>query len=478
MRLVIFLASCILTSIFLAMMFSSIPSRVVPTSTQESDEELISSQTCPKVLPASQIVSSSEEFSFSQAFPKILPSSIVLPLISPLGGPQIAEAEVKLEKKRFRHVDGIMEKGDTLYSLLLDKKIKRSTIHTIIEHLRPIVPFSTIMPGDTFAVTLDPEENLHRFEYSAGPVETYIVERGADGKLDGFRKKVELEKYWVSLSGQMKDSLFQSIMAVSGGDATLATKFADIFAWKIDFHNELKKGDKFRLVVEKYSLRGEFIKYGEILAAEYNGVCGLHQAILFENQLGNSDYYDLLGVSLRRAFLRAPLQFNYISSGFTYHRLHPILGCIRPHLGIDYAAPSGTPVWSVADGVVASAKYEGGNGNQVIVRHMNGYQTYYNHLSGFGKGVKKGGRVKQKQVIGYVGTTGLSTGPHLDYRIKHYEQNINPLKADFPMGNKLELASKKTFRQLAYNLLHFMYANQKEKWICKVLARDQKTRVQ
>lgn len=470
MKFFLFLAFCILTIISLAMMFSSIPSQIASISMQESsEEEISSSQTLPKILPASPILSASEKFSLSQAFPVIIPSSLVSPL-----GPRVAEAEAKVEKRKFRQVDGVLEKGDTLYSSLMDKKIKKSTVHTIIEHLRPIVPLSTAMPGDTFVVTLDPEENLHRFEYSAGPAQTYVVQRSADGTLGSFRKKVEIEKYWVSLSGKMKDSLFQSIMAASGGDAGLATKFADIFAWKIDFHNELKKGDKFRLVVEKYLLKGEFVQYGDILAAEYNGVCGLHQAILFESEFGKSDYYDLQGISLRRAFLRAPLQFNYISSGYTYHRLHPILGCIRPHLGIDYAAPPGTPVWSVADGVVASARYEGGNGNQVIIRHMNGYQTYYNHLSRFGNGIKAGIRVRQKQVVGYVGTTGLSTGPHLDYRVKHYEQNINPLKADFPMGLKLELASKKTFRQLAYNLLHFMYANQKEKWICKVLARDRK----
>lgn len=412
-----------------------------------------------------------QDLSFAHSLPGMLPSSVIPPI-----GPQVAEAKIKLEKKQFRKVDGVLEKGDTLYSSLLDKNIKKSTIHTIIEHLRPMMPFSAVMPGDTFILTLDTEENLHRFEYRTGPIETYIVERGMDGKFDSFRKKVELEKYWVALSGRMEDSLFKSVMAISG-DATLATKFADIFAWKIDFHNELKKGDKFRLVVEKYLLKGEFIQYGEILAAEYNGACGLHQAILFEDGFGSSGYYDLKGVSLRRAFLRAPLQFNYISSGYTYHRLHPILGCIRPHLGIDYAAPAGTPVWAVADGTIVSARYEGGNGNQVVIRHMNGYQTYYNHLSGFGKGIKRGARVRQKQVIGYVGTTGLSTGPHLDYRIKHHDENINPLKADFPNGQKLELASKREFNKLAYNLLHFMYANQKEKWICKVLTHDQKALV-
>ncbi|MEW5803405.1 MAG: peptidoglycan DD-metalloendopeptidase family protein [bacterium] len=460
LQLLLFLILCVLTSICLAMMFSSVPSRIASAPTPVHDEELL----------ISQDESESQALVQSQDLPESFPVSSKSPF-----RPRSAEADIA--KIHFRKVDGVLEKGGTLYNSLLDKKIKKSIIHTIIEHLRPMVPMNTIMPGDSFVLTLDPEENLHRFEYRTGPIETYIIERGSDGKYDGFRKKVELEKYWVTFSGQMEGSLFQSIMAASG-DAALATKFADIFAWKIDFHNELKKGDKFRLIVEKYFLKGTFIEYGDILAAEYNGACGLHQAVLFEDELGRRDYYDLKGVSLRRAFLRAPLQFNYISSGYTYHRLHPILGYVRPHLGIDYAAPSGTPVWSVADGVVTSAGYEGGNGNQVIVRHMNGYQTCYNHLSRFGKGIKKGVRVSQKQVIGFVGTTGLSTGPHLDYRVKHYNEYINPLKTDFPAGKKLELASKKTFNQLAYNLLHFMYADQKEKWICKVLANEQKTKVE
>ena len=389
---------------------------------------------------------------------------------------EVLEAESKSLPaiEEFREVNGVLEKGDTLYNFLLRKEVKKSTINFIVQQLEPIVPFSTAMPGNTFALTLDSEANLRHFEYSTGPMETYIVERDPNGKFDSFKKEIILQKYWTVISGQVNNSLFNSIAAVSD-DTTLAGKFADIFAWKIDFHNEPRKGDKFRLVVEKYFSEDKFIKHGRILAAEYNGYCGLHQAIFFKNEIGESDYYDLNGVSVRRAFLRAPVRFTRISSGYSYHRRHPILGYVRPHLGIDYAAPTGTPIWAVADGTVITAKYMGQNGNQVIIKHMNGYKTYYNHLSRFGKGIKKGVKVRQKRVVGYVGTTGLSTGPHLDYRVKHHRKFVNPLKANFPTGQKLAPANKRLFHQIAYNLLHFMYDNQREKWICKVLYEDEES---
>ena len=445
-RLCLFIGFCLLVSLCWVML-------------SDSGSPPVSSPILEKV---NRISSSSSDFS-----------------LLPGGGSKQSEiihtkGELENADEGFRKVNGVLEKGDTLYNFLLRKEVKKSTISSIIRELEPIVPFSTAMPGNTFALTLDVQENLHHFEYSTGPMETYIVERDPNGKLDGFKKEILLQKYWAVLSGEVNNSLCNAITAISN-DSTLAGKFADIFAWKIDFHNEPRKGDKFRLVVEKYFSEDTFIKYGKILAVEYNGYCGLHQAIFFENGKGESDYYDLNGVSVRRAFLRAPLRFTRISSGYSYHRRHPILGYVRPHLGIDYAAPSGTPVWAVADGTVITAKYMGQNGNQVIIKHMNGYKTYYNHLSRYGKGIKKDVKVRQKQVIGYVGTTGLSTGPHLDYRVKHHRKFVNPLKANFPVGQKLDPTDKKLFHQIAYNFLHFMYDNQKEKWICKVLYEDQKS---
>ncbi|MCJ7782470.1 MAG: M23 family metallopeptidase, partial [Desulfobacterales bacterium] len=158
-------------------------------------------------------------------------------------------------------------------------------------------------------------------------------------------------------------------------------------------------------------------------------------------------YYNEKGISLRKAFLKVPLRFNRISSKFSRARKHPILGGLRPHYGVDYAAPPGTPIWAVADGTVVSFGWNGGFGNQVILRHMNGYITYYGHLSGFGSGIRKGARVSQKQIIGYVGSTGLSTGPHLDYRLAKDGQFRNPLKEVFPTGLPVEKGEMEAFHR-------------------------------
>jgi murein DD-endopeptidase MepM/ murein hydrolase activator NlpD len=213
--------------------------------------------------------------------------------------------------------------------------------------------------------------------------------------------------------------------------------FVDIFAWDIDFSNELQRGDTFALVVEKIYREGKFLTYGRILAAEYRDRDELHQAFFFPFPADTGDYYAPDGRSLRKTFLKAPVSYNRISSGYSRRRLHPVLKKVQPHLGIDYAAPAGTPVWAPGDGTVLSTSYDRRNGRKVVLRHPNGYTTYFLHLSRFAKGIRKGARVRQKQVVGYVGSTGLSTGPHLDYRMKRNGSWRNPLREKFPPGKPL-----------------------------------------
>jgi murein DD-endopeptidase MepM/ murein hydrolase activator NlpD len=196
------------------------------------------------------------------------------------------------------------------------------------------------------------------------------------------------------------------------------------------------------VVVEKVYKGDQFIQYGPIRAVEYQRGERIIRGIRYKE-----GYYNEKGISLRRAFLKVPLRFNRISSKFSRARKHPILGGVRPHFGVDYAAPPGTPIWAVADGTVTSCGWSGGFGNQVILRHMNGYTTYYGHLSGFGPGIRKGARVRQKQIIGYVGSTGLSTGPHLDYRVAKDGQFRNPLREMFPKGLPIEKGEMESFHQ-------------------------------
>ena len=213
------------------------------------------------------------------------------------------------------------------------------------------------------------------------------------------------------VEGEIRASLYEAMNAAGEKDP-LTISFAEILAWEIDFYQDLREGDLFKVLVEKIYKGDQFIQYGTIRGVEFEQGGKIIRGIWYQG-----DYYNEEGISLRKAFLKAPLRFDRISSRFSGARRHPILGGVRPHYGVDYAAPVGTPIWAVADGTVVSVGWNGGFGRQVVLRHVNGYKTYYGHLSRYGSGIRRGVRVKQKQIIGYVGTTGLSTGPHLDYRL-------------------------------------------------------------
>jgi murein DD-endopeptidase MepM/ murein hydrolase activator NlpD len=235
------------------------------------------------------------------------------------------------------------------------------------------------------------------------------------------------------LGGVIENNLYDSL----GGDgesALLGCALSDIFSWDIDFTTDLRKGDTFKVVVEELWLGGRFKRYGNILAAEFTNDGNTYRAFRYEGPDGRAGYYDEEGKSLQRSFLKAPLSYRRISSGFTFSRVHPILKIRRPHLGVDYVAPGGTPVSALGDGSVQFSGYKGGNGNLVIIRHPNGFITYYGHLRRIRTGIRRGARVAQGDVIGYVGSTGLSTGPHLDFRMKKGDRFVNPLGVNVPRG--------------------------------------------
>ena len=326
----------------------------------------------------------------------------------------------------YRTIEGKVEAGKPLYESLSDKKIPTRWIELIIAKLQPHLDFKK-MKGGTYRVFVDDREELVRFVYEEGPVEIYEVTKdGADFVAQ--RVNVPLETQIVKVTGEIQSSLFEA-METAGEQDTLTLAFAEILAWEIDFYMDVREGDRFRIIVEKLYKGKEFIDYGTIHAVTYAGQERTITGIRYRD-----DYYDENGRSLKRAFLKSPLRFNRISSRFSRSRRHPILGGLRPHYGVDYAAPVGTPVWAVGDGKVVSCGWNGGYGKQVVLRHMNGYMTHYGHLSRFGPGIRNGKQVDQKQVIGYVGSTGLSTGPHLDYRLAKDGQFRNPLKETFSAG--------------------------------------------
>jgi murein DD-endopeptidase MepM/ murein hydrolase activator NlpD len=227
----------------------------------------------------------------------------------------------------------------------------------------------------------------------------------------------------------------------------LVLDFADIFSWEIDFNSGTQPGDRFQMLVEKYYAGQTFVKYGRILYAEYQSTPKQSQGIYFQPPGGRGDYYTPQGQSLRKALLRSPLKFTRISSRYTKSRRHPILGTRRPHYGVDYAAPEGSPVWAIADGAIVFCGWNGGYGKQIIIRHPKGYKSMYGHLSRFAPGIRNGKSVRQKQIIGYVGSSGLSTGPHLDFRLLKNNAFRNPLRETSPQAAPLRPDQMAAFNQ-------------------------------
>ena len=344
-----------------------------------------------------------------------------------------------VQKPQLHTIEGDVKERGTLFKSLSEKNIPLRWIDLIISKLKPLVNFKKIK-GGTYQFITDVKGELVKFIYEASPTEIYEIEKDSQGYI-AQRKRVPLETRLVKVVGEIRSSLFEA-MDAAGEQDPLTIAFAEILAWEIDFYKDAREGDQFKVVVEKIYKGDQFIQYGTIHAVEYQRGEKIIRGIRYKG-----GYYNEKGISLKKAFLKSPLRFNRISSTFSRARKHPILGGVRPHYGVDYAAPPGTPIWAVADGVVTSCGWNSGFGNQVILRHMNGYMTCYGHLSRFGPGIRKGVRVRQKQIIGYVGSTGLSTGPHLDYRLVKDNQFRNPLKETFPIGLPIEKGEMETFRQ-------------------------------
>ncbi len=335
-------------------------------------------------------------------------------------------------------VCGVIEPGDTAANLLKEW-LKPAEIHALAAACKPVHPLERLKVGQPYVI--EPAENgqgLSRFEYEIDNARKLVVSPCEDGYAPELQTIV-YDVEFARLEGEIKSSLFQTVNDL-GENANLAVALADIFAWEIDFIRDLRVGDSFTLLVEKRYRDGEFKGYGPILAATFVNQGQARAAYLFVDSAGSHHYFAEDGGSMRRSFLKAPLSFTRISSGFSYNRKHPIFNDVRKHEGIDYAAPTGTPVKSVGSGTVQFAGVQGGYGNLIIVRHANGYETYYAHLSKYGQGIRKGAKVRQGEVIGYVGMTGWATGPHLDFRIKKDGAFVNPGKMINPRTDPVDKA--------------------------------------
>ena len=349
---------------------------------------------------------------------------------------------------------GELDRNESLYLSLLKKKVPHPLIYRLTSTLSGSLNLRKSLPGDSYTLITTPDSILF-FEYQKGMEKKYEV-RGQNGKLEAFVIPLEFNRIVKSTKGKIENSLWES-MINECESPELILKFTEIFEWDIDFLTEPREGDGFRLIFEEYHKDGKFVRYGDILAAAYDPAFGgTHQAVLYQDLTGHKDYYDLSGKSLKKAFLKSPLNYRRISSRFSYSRFHPIFKRYQPHLGVDYAAPVGTPVVASGDGVVIFAGWMRGFGKLVQIRHPNGFVTSYGHLSRFAKGIKKGVRVCQKDLIGYVGSTGCSTGPHLDYRVKANGRYVNPLKMVVPSAKPVQKQYFADFERQRDNLLYAM----------------------
>lgn len=301
-----------------------------------------------------------------------------------------------------------------------------------------------IQSGQPYRLTLRGSD-LVSFEYEISPTEILVIE-DEEGKLAARVETRQCEIRQTVMAGSVASSLFAAVEE-AGGTAETAVALADVFSCDIDFCRDVQPGDSFRAVVEERYVEGRFAGLGRILAARFVNQGTPHEGFGRLGENGRLEYFDQDGRPLRKAFLRAPLSFLRITSRYAKSRLHPILKVRKPHFGVDYAAPAGTPVWSVGAGVVVERGRNPAAGNYVSVRHDKTYVTRYNHLSRFAKNIAKGASVEQGQIIGYVGSTGYATGPHLDYRIYKDGRPINALANEKMTATPLAAAKMPAFRR-------------------------------
>jgi murein DD-endopeptidase MepM/ murein hydrolase activator NlpD len=348
-----------------------------------------------------------------------------------------------------KEITGTIKKGDTI-TALLGNYLSTKQILQMAQQSKKIFPFSNLRSGQPYKLFLV-DDQFDSFIYDIDSNEQLLIHQN-ENEFKISRILIQYDVTTDVVKGAIISNLFDAV-SKAGEEAELAINLADIFAWDIDFILDIREGDSFQVVVEKRFREGQPAGYGRILAAEFVNQGKSFQAILFSDGNGNIDYYDIEGRNLRKAFLKAPLAFTRISSGFTMKRFHPITKTWKAHPAIDYVAPVGTPIKTVGDGKVIRIGYTRGNGNFIEIRHTNGYSTLYLHMSKFAKGIKKGKRVDQGQVIGYVGSTGLATGPHLCFRMRKDGAPVNPNKVKMPSAPAVSSENMAQFHTLAEHML-------------------------
>ena len=377
--------------------------------------------------------------------------------------PVVAGADILLQPDS-KVVEARVPRHATLAGILRDHQVSEGVIVAIVDAARDVFDPRRLRAGQPYRMVRTLDGPFRRFEYDidADLFLRIVRQAGEATELEAEIVPFVKERAEIAMHGEIGPDSPSLVAAISNGGESvqLAIAMAEVFAGEIDFNNDLRRGDSFDVLFERFLRDGEYAGYGSVIAAEFNNDGRRILATRFTPPGGEPAYYDEQGRSLRKLFLRSPFKFEpRITSRFSYRRPHPVLGGIRPHLGVDYGAPRGTPVVAIANGVVVSAGPRGGSGNMVRLRHTNGYETYYLHLSSFAKGIRPGARVAQGQTIGRVGATGLATGSHLDFRMRKHGEFVNPLleHRKLPPGEPVPPAHLVAFRAVRDRALEHLF---------------------
>ncbi len=330
----------------------------------------------------------------------------------------------------------VLRSRTTLYEALRELGMESSAILEMVQATKPVLDLGRLAAGTRFSTSRtgrDPQGEISGLEFYLSPLETLTIQK-SNGMWLAEKQIRQTESRPVTFLGGVTTHLWDSARQAEM-DPKLILQLAEIFAWQVDFAREVRQGDRWRLTVEQLIADGEIIGWGDILAAEYINAGKVHSAVLFQTEERSLGYFAPDGSSLKRMFLKSPIEFGRISSQFQRRRFHPILKVHRPHLGVDYAARTGTPIRAVGAGTVEMAKWNGGGGRTVRIRHNSMYKTHYLHMKAFARGIRPGTKVEQGQVIGYVGSSGLATGPHLHFEFFKNGRDVDPLREEFPTAD-------------------------------------------
>lgn len=338
-------------------------------------------------------------------------------------------------------IEGKVRSGQFFSTLMTGLGMTQQQAYDLTMACDTVFDVKTLRVGQAYRAYYDDENVLQYLVYDRDRVTSVVFDCTEPYSVTTYSKPTEIQRHYADVT--INSSLWNDMLA-AGASPLLIVSLSDIYAWTIDFF-ALQKGDRFRVLYEEMVCDGDVIAVDTVRYAVFTHDGQDFPMVMYNQGDGGNIWWNEKGESMRKAFLKAPLNYTRVSSGFSYARRHPVTRKVQPHTGVDYAAPTGTPVMTIGDGVITSMKYEGAGGNTVRIRHNSVYSTAYLHLSRYAKGLKVGQRVRQGEVIGYVGSTGRSTGPHLDFRVWKNGTPINPLKMDSPPAEPIADANRPAF---------------------------------